>query len=92
MKDDFAGWCNWEDFPKMSNMNAADLRVYSSGLALVNVQSIVIYLHEIVKLHFKHHPHVPNEYQENILYCWPDTEVMLIVKEERSKQSFFEQS
>ena len=74
-------------------MNAADLRVYSSGLALVNVQSIVINLHTMVKLHFKHHPHVlPNDYQENILYCWPDTEVMLIVKEERSKQSFFEQS
>jgi hypothetical protein len=70
-------------------MNAADLRVYSSGPALVAVESVGINPYKMVELHFKYRPHVPIEYQENILYRQPDSQVMSIVKEERSEQSVF---
>ncbi len=76
-------------FKKGCSMNAADLRVYSSGPALVTVKSIGINPYKMVELHFKYRPHVPIKYQEIILYCRPDTQVMLIVKEERSEQSVF---
>ena len=70
-------------------MNAADLRVYSYGPALVNVLSVGINPYKMVELHFKYRPHILNEYQTNILYCRPDTQVMSIVKEERSEWSVF---
>ena len=72
-------------FKKGCSMNADDLRVYSSGPALVAVESIGINPYKMVELHFKYRPHVPIEFQENILYCRPDTQVMSIVKEERSE-------
>ncbi len=53
------------------------------------MQSVGINPYKMVELHFKYRPHVPNEYQTNILYCQPDTQVMSIVKEERSEWSVF---
>ena len=59
-------------FKKGCSMNAADLRVYSSRPALVAVESVGINPYKMVKLHFKYRPHIPIEYQENIVYCQPD--------------------
>ena len=84
--------CTHTCFKKGCNMNAADLRVYSSKPALVAVESIGINPYKMVELDFKYCPHIPIEYQENILYCWPDAQEMLIVRRRGVSDQCFGQS
>ena len=70
-------------------MTPPDLKIYSSGPALINLQTVGINPYKMVELHFKYGPHVPQEYQENILYARPDDKVMSLVKVERSERSTF---
>ena len=74
---------------KGRHMTLTDLKVYSSGPALVTLQSVGINPYKMVELHFKYRPHVPIENQDNILYKKPDDQVMSLVKVEKSERSTF---
>ncbi len=66
-----------------------ELKVYSSGPALVNVPCVGINPYKQVELHIKYRKHVPIHFQDDVLYARPVDQVMMLVKVERSERSIF---